>query len=198
MLCQNHGPSVFLWHWVHVQEADAEFSRVDSRDFLTVINEQHIEEDAAVWGFIMWAIWRPPNHWASPPEAKWLSDSLWDCNPSPSSARTNQSFLSQQIPILHPWLTVMSCPPPHPPSFFCGAKLIFRSLNVSIFYRWQQMNWLILHGWMGKTLSHPHLIPAALKVFKEFSPRKSYSLTKQTLDIWAFHFCEGHLPSLAQ
>lgn len=54
----------------------AEFSHVDSRDFHTVINEQHIEEDAAVWGFIMWVIWRPLNHWASRPEAKWLSDSL--------------------------------------------------------------------------------------------------------------------------
>lgn len=133
MLCQNHGPNVFLWHRGRVQEADAEFSRVDSRDFHTVINEQHIEEDAAVWGFIMWLIWRPPNHWASPPEAKWLSDSLWDCNPSPSSAWTNQSFLSQQIPILHPWLSVMSCAPSPSPLLLLWCKTHFRSLNVSTF-----------------------------------------------------------------
>lgn len=55
------------------------------------------------------------------------------------------------------------------------------------------MNWLILHGWIGKTFNS-----SRIESFPRNSSRKSYSLTKQTLVIWAFHFCEGHLPSLAQ
>lgn len=129
MLCQNHGPGVFLWHWGRVQEADAEFSRVDSRDFHTVINEQHIEEDGdSLCG------------WSGGPRIIGrLRQRLNGCQTAceiathlrPRHEPINLFCHNKFRFFIHDSVWWVA-PPPHPPSFFCGAKLIFRSLNVSI------------------------------------------------------------------
>lgn len=98
---------------------------------------------------------------------------MQNCNQSLSSATYQSIFLSQQIWILRPWLSVMSCQPP--------SALQNSSLEAHVFLFFirkdglQQINWLILHAWMGKPLSGQHLFPGTLKVFKEISCMKNWS-----------------------
>lgn len=94
------------------------------------------------------------------------------------------------------------CPQQHPNQSFCHNKFGFfvhdsvwwvasplhspsalqnSSLEAHVFLFFirkdglQQINWLILHGWMGKPLSGQHLFPGTLKVFKEISCMKNWS-----------------------
>lgn len=164
-----------------LSEADTEFARVHSRGFYAVINEEPITETDTVWILIMWIFGRPEWFWRRRQRlngSQTAAGGFWDwvmqnCNQSLSSTTYQSIFLSQQIPILHPWLSVMSCQPPHSPSVVQNS---FLEACVFLFFirkdRLQQITWLILHGWMGKPLSGPHLIPATLTVFKEFSSTK--------------------------
>lgn len=140
MLGQNHRPDVFLWHWYRVQEADTEFSRVNSWDFHAVINDQHIEEDAGVWGFIMWRSGGPRIIWC-------LRQRLTGCQTaceiatSPSSA-TNQSIFFATTNSDSSSMTQCDEFPPSTPSPSSAVQNSFLEASMFLFfYRWHQMNW---------------------------------------------------------
>lgn len=101
---------------------------------------------------------------------------MQNCNQSLSSATYQSIFLSQQIWILGPWLSVMSC---QPPSFSsCATKLIFRGSCVSIFHqkRWVATDKLIDFTQLdGEAIVRPAFISRNTESFKEFSCMENWS-----------------------
>lgn len=143
MLCQNHGPGAFLWHRGRVQEAEAGFSRVDSRDFHSVINERSGD---SLWG----------RSGGSRIVGR-LRQRLNGCQTAREIA-TNQSFLSQQIPIPQPWLSVMSCAPSPalpPPSSVVQNSFLEAWMFLFFFIggnRWS--DWFYMVGWGKHCRAH--------------------------------------------
>lgn len=119
--------------------ADAEFSRVHSRDFHAVINDRPAQKKPRS-GYSLCGYLEALSHLASPPEAKWLSDSnrllrLSYAKLQPISVLSNLP-INLFVTANSDSSSMTQCdelPPPHP--HFCATKLIFRGLCVSIFHQ---------------------------------------------------------------
>lgn len=80
---------------------------------------------------------------------------------------TNQSFCHNKFGFFVHDSVWWVASPLHSPSALQNSSL---EAHVFLFFNrkdgLQQINWLILHGWMGKPLSGQHLFPGTLKVSK--------------------------------